>query len=101
MRLSIYISLFLFFSCSTDLPDQKELVDIYYQAKVRELMDQKDESCRKRAIAIAKEDVDSLIALHFNADILDTIQFPIKPIKPKSPEHIIDKVQKFEIDTTQ
>lgn len=55
----------------------------------------------KRAIALAKVDVDSLIALRFNADILDTIQFPDKPIKPKTPEHIIDKVHKFEVDTVR
>jgi len=101
VRWCIYISLFLMFSCTGELPDQDELIDIYYQAKVKDLLDSKDAACRKRAIALAKTDVDSLIAQRFNADILDTIQFPPKPVRPTSPDHIINKVQKFEVDSIQ
>ena len=99
MRYLLYISLLFFCSCTTDLPDRNELIDLYYEAKVENLLEDKDVACRKRAIAMAKADVDSLIALRFNADILDSIQFPTRPIRPQSPEHIINKVQKFELDS--
>jgi len=99
MKWFFYISFFLFVSCRPELPNKGELTDLYYSTKVETLLSEKDEACQRRAIAVAKEHVDSLIAMKFNADILDTIKFPPKPVRPKAPEHIIDKVGKFEIDT--
>jgi len=95
---TIVILLFLI-SCSTELPNRQELIDFYYDAKVDNLLNEKDLQCRKRAIEAAKLSVDSLIALRFNADILDSIKFPDKPVRPDAPEHILDKVQKFEVDS--
>jgi len=98
MRILLFISFIFLWSCQSDLPKKSELIDLYYNAKVEQLLKEKDEACMRRALAVAKEDVDSLIALRFNADILDTIKFPVKPVRPNAPEHIIDKVNKFEVD---
>jgi len=75
-------------------------MDVYYENKVKLLLEEKKQACLKRALDAAKIDVDSMIAARFNADILDSINFPIKPLKPSTPDHIIDRVDKFDIDTT-
>ena len=36
-----------------------------------------------------------------NADLMDTLVFPPKPVKPISPDHIIGTVERFDIDSIE
>ena len=99
MRILIFI-LFLFISCSKELPEKEELIDQYYSVRVDALKAEKQGLCRANILDEAKTEIDSLIDRWINAQLLDTIKFPNKPAKPPKPEHIIDKMQKFEVDST-
>ena len=95
--ISIILILSLF-GCKKDLPDRQTLLDAYYQKKESEFLNGRSEDCKKKAIAEAQVAIDSLLDNWLNANLFDTLSFPQKPIKPVTPNHIIDKVSKFEIE---
>lgn len=98
MRTALLLLIFFCTSCGPDLPEEKALIDLYYQSKVDLLLKDKDQTCRKKASDQAIIEIDSLIDRWINTDLLDSLIFPDKPVKPRSPDHIIDKVQKFEVE---
>lgn len=89
----------LFFSCQDPLPDKKALIKQYYSEKVNKLKVDKLKQCREDILVEVEMKIDSLIDNFINADLLDTLRFPVKPVKPNHPDHIIDKVKKFDLDT--
>ena len=96
MRLIIII-LFCMTSCQQKLPDKQKLVQQYYQIKVNDFLGKKDAVCKKEIKELAENQLDSIIENYVKSQLLDTVNFPKRPSKPFKPEHVIDKVQKFEI----
>lgn len=84
--------------CKNELPDRQALIDEYYEKKEKEFLTRKINSCKNEAVIEAQVVIDSLLDNWVNANLFDTLNFPSKPIKPQTPEHIIDKVSKFEIE---
>ena len=99
MKFILFILLVFFCACKNDLPDTKLLSRAYFENKKKMMLEEKRQLCISRALDAAKLDVDSMIASKFNADILDSVVFPVKPMKPLTPEHIIGKVDKFDLDS--
>jgi len=95
MRILLFISLLTFMSCSQELPDRNELIEEYYNESRDALLDRRMRDCIRSAENAAQVRVDSLIDRLINTNLFDTLNFPAKPIKPATPEHIIDKVSKF------
>lgn len=95
--IAIILILFLF-GCKQELPDRQAVMNAYYEKNEREFLNSRSEDCKKNAIAEAQVAVDSLLDKLLNANLFDTLSFPKKPIKPNTPNHIIDKVSKFEIE---
>ena len=61
----------------------EELMDKSFQQKVERFKKKKREDCAAELMHDAEELVDSIIAEQLN---LDTISFPVKPIKPNAPK---------------
>ena len=53
------------------------------QAKYQKFIDDKVNSCKQKAIEEAAVAVDSMIDQILSDDLIDTIQFPIKPTRPE------------------
>jgi len=87
----------LLLGCSPELPDKKALVQELLDQKIADLYAQKAKDCRATAIADAKAHVDTIFYLT-NGNLSDTIDFPVKPIKPSTPDHIIGTVGRFEVE---
>ena len=68
--------------------------------KINSLSQERLDICKENIIKDAKSSVDSLIDTWVNAELLDTIHFPAKPVRPYKPEPIIDKFERFELDST-
>jgi len=96
MKIRIAILMFLFSSCGPQLPDRQAAVYKFYKIKVDALMHQQKEECQDRIAQDAKAKVDSIIHQILNADLMDTINFPSKPVRPSAPDHIIGTVKKFD-----
>lgn len=84
---------FLLFGCGVEYPDRQALIEELYTAKVAEIRDQRRQDCLKGQVEKAKSEVDSIVHQLLNKDLLDTLNFPAKPIKPVRPEDIIGTVQ--------
>lgn len=95
MRLGILICALITMSCNKDLPDRQELMDQFYQEQVDDFLENRKRDCMRSAERAAQIKVDSLIDNWINASLFDTLNFPSKPTKPSTPEHIIDKVSRF------
>lgn len=76
-----------------------KLVLQYYAERQSDLKKERFEICQDEIRAEAKSSIDSLIDTWVNAELIDTISFPAKPRKPIKPEAIIDKFEKFALDT--
>ena len=87
-------------SCTSRLPDRELLTREFYTKQVLDHSMEKDKACIERAIASAGVYVDSLVDQWINEDLLDTIKFPPKPLKPEAPDPIIGTVDRFNIDST-
>lgn len=94
----LIIILLLLTSCHQELPDKKKLIEQYYDVKKNEFLRKKDEACKNEIRELAENQLDSIIDQYVKDRLLDSISFPQKPIKPIKPDHIIDKVKKFNID---
>ena len=100
MRRGCWIILsFMCWGCAPDMPDRDDLIDLMYEKRKAQLFASKDAECLERAVADAEAHVDSLIDQWINADLMDTLVFPDKPVKPEAPEHIIGTVQRFDKDS--
>ena len=97
MKFFIAISVLFCLSCTHGSYDHQTIIDEIYNAKVQNLRYQKLNDCKEKQIQKANEKVDSIVHQLLNADLLDTVSFPAKPIKPPTPKHIIGTVKKFEI----
>ena len=82
-------------SCGQELPDRDELIEQYYNERRVALLARRKRDCIKSAEIAAEIQVDSLIDRWINVKLFDTLNFPAKPIKPETPEHVIDKVSKL------
>ena len=100
MRTALAIVCLILCSCSSELPDKNKLIDKYYEGFVDQLRQEKLDECREDVLAEAQTQIDSLIDTWVNAELFDTIRFPSKPFKPVKPEAIINKFDKFPIDST-
>ncbi len=101
MKFLIVISILICVSCTHGSHDHQTIIDEIYNAKVQDLRQQKLNDCREKQIEKANEKVDSIVHQLLNADLLDTLSFPAKPIKPPTPEHIIGTVKKFDVNKEQ
>lgn len=98
MRCILYLFiLFLLSSCGTDLPDSETLVQEFYEARVSKLEYEKWEDCVYNITSEAKKDLDSIVHRLTKADLMDTIDFPSKPVRPHAPDPIIGTVKRFEV----
>ena len=95
MRIIVTILLITFISCKQELPNRQELIDYYYNEKRDAILKRKKRDCIISAKKAAEVKVDSEIDKWINVKLFDTLNFPPKPVKPKAPDHIIDKVSKF------
>jgi len=95
MRILLVISILTFISCGQELPDRDELIEQYYIESHDALLARRKRDCIRSAENAAQVRVDSLIDRWINTKLFDTLDFPVKPVKPETPDHIIDKVSKF------
>jgi len=86
-------------SCRKALPDKEVLIDRFYAEKVHELKMEQEAICREALINEVKVKIDSLIDTWVNAELVDTIAFPSRPVKPIRPENILDKFERFSLDS--
>lgn len=93
-----HIVLFLL-ACSPELPDTDSVVQEIYAVKVEKLNQNKWNDCLDNIAKDAKNDLDSIVHRLMKADIMDTIDFPSRPVRPNSPDHIIGSVKRFEVET--
>lgn len=100
MKQIFFISILIVFcSCSGEKLDKQALIDKYYSLKFQELQEEREALCKERILGLAQTEIDSLIDTWVNAELIDTILFPPKPLKPGKPDHILDKFQKFRVDS--
>jgi len=99
MRIILGIAFILLVSCKTEKLNKEELIDRYYAVIVNSLLEEKRQACEEIVLEDAQAHIDSLIDTWINAELFDTLRFPSKPIKPIKPEAIIDKFQKFSLDS--
>jgi PBP1b-binding outer membrane lipoprotein LpoB len=87
--LSIILILFFLSAC-----EKKQVKEISFEDEVKkrfELFLNKEESnCRKDAEAAADKYIDSVIDGWIKKELIDTIDFPQKPTRPKHPGKIIE-----------
>lgn len=69
----------------TPPPSQAELLEQAVQAKLHILRHRKMQQCKDQVMTDAISMVDSIIALEFKMDFVDTIRFPNKPLRPGLP----------------
>lgn len=86
-----------FFCCKAELPDADALVHEFYTARVKRLEDDRKKECIEKQVRKANAKVDSIVHQLLNKDLLDTISFPAKPLKPIKPKPIIGTVDTFEV----
>ncbi|MBT8233470.1 MAG: hypothetical protein HKO66_09045 [Saprospiraceae bacterium] len=91
--------LFIGAGCQSDLPDRNVLVRKYYDQKVNTFIKEKDDACKSEILELAENKMDSVIDQYVKKNLIDSNGFPSKPTKPKRPDHIINKVQKFNVDS--
>jgi hypothetical protein len=86
----------LFAACVEPL-DEQAIIDNRIELKKKDYINEKTKECRSRAIEQAELHVDSLIDLWVGREVMDTLLFPKRPVKPAKPAPIIGTVQKFEV----
>ena len=84
-------------SCQNNLPDKKELIEQYYNEHVALLEKQKLRECNERTLVDVESEIDSIIDNLINKDLLDSLNFPNKPLRPQRAKHIINKVDTFSV----
>ena len=87
-------------SCRSELPDKKELIAKNLESLHENLFLEKDNDCKERALIAAETHLDSVIDQWINTGFMDTISFPVKPLKPQKPEHILGTFKKFDVDSS-
>ena len=99
MKWLFSISLFfcLCIACSPELPDGDKIVKEIYDQRVSDYMSQQLSDCKNKAIEDAESKVDSIIHGMLSVSLVDSLDFPTKPVRPVSPEHIIGTVDRFEV----
>lgn len=97
-KLILAHTLLLLLSCSPELPDTDTVVQEIYAVKVENLNKDKWNDCLDNIAKDAKSDLDSIVHRLMKADIMDTIDFPSRPVRPNSPDHIIGSVKRFEVE---
>ena len=80
----------LLISCQSK---KKEIpsVDHFFQLKVEKARLDRIKECKGNAIVEAEKQVDQLIDRWIKDHVADTINFPRKPARPKSPGHLLEK----------
>jgi len=99
MKIFLFISMLLLTACKSEGPDMDALVLQYYTERQFDLKKERFEICQDEIRSEAKSSIDSLIDTWVNAELIDTLSFPARPRKPIRPEAIIDKFEKFSLDT--
>lgn len=100
--MKIFFSILLllaFSSCGPDLPDSQTIIDEILDQKISDFKAKKNAECRSDALADAEAHVDSIVHRLLNFDLIDTLDFPSKPRRPRAPKHIIGTVDKFKVDS--
>jgi len=85
----ILFCLLSFYSCKNDKIERldfQELIDKRYE----KLINKGISECKLDAENEAEKKVDSLIDKLLKKDLIDSISFPEKPIRPDRPENIIE-----------
>ncbi len=59
-------------------------------------MERKNDDCMESILLDAQHDLDSLFDRYVNTELFDSTAFPVRPERPTAPDHIIDRVKKFE-----
>lgn len=90
LQISFLISVVFLTSCESK-KGQIPSVDHFFQIKKEEAKTDKMRSCKRDAISEAESHVDKLIDRWIQDQGADTINFPRKPSRPRSPEHLIKK----------
>lgn len=76
-------------------PSRAELIEEAVETRLQQLVDRRMRRCRDEAMTIATAYVDSLIAAEFSLEMVDTIAFPNRPMRPRLP------VGRIELDTAR
>lgn len=95
-RFILFLFLLAFMSCMPQFPDTDKLVNEIYTSKVEDLNRSKWNDCLEHITQDAKQELDSIVHRLTKADLMDTIDFPSKPIRPQAPDHIIGKSDRFD-----
>jgi hypothetical protein len=95
MRTFVFILFITLVGCTQDLPDKKALIEQYYGERRDALLARRKRDCIRSAENAAQVRVNAQIDRWINTKLFDTLNFPEKPIKPPTPDHVIDKVSKF------
>ncbi len=90
LQISSILSIIFFTACESK-KQQIPSVDHFFQLKKEQAKLEKIQSCKRDAISEAETQVDKLIDRWIKDQGADTINFPRKPARPRSPEHLIKK----------
>jgi len=77
-------------SCNKEKVDKLVLDELMAEKKERFFKEQ-EQKCKEKAFEAARTYVDSLANKWVQDDLLDTIDFPIRPTRPDRPADILEK----------
>jgi len=80
----------LLISCSKEKIEKLVLTDLMEEKKA-EFFKKEEEECKQKAYEEARKYVDSLANRWVQDDLIDTINFPARPTRPKRPDDILEK----------
>ncbi len=98
IRTAFILFVLLCSGCTVDLPDANTIIDEIYQQQVEEYRIRDARECRAKALSDAEAHVDSIVYQLLNANLVDSLSFPDKPVRPSAPDHIIGTVKKFDVN---
>jgi len=90
IRISYIIFLLVFVSCNKEQAERLVLEDLMAERK-QAYLDKKEKECKEKAFEEARQYVDSLVNKWVQDDLIDTINFPTRPVRPERPEDILEK----------
>ncbi len=89
-RVFIIACLLVFSACEKDKTPKLVLEEVMAEKK-KKFLEEKKEECKQKAFEEARQYVDSLANKWVQDDLLDTIDFPSRPVRPERPEDILEK----------
>lgn len=76
--------------------DEQAYVQQQLEQRILALSQEKNKDCQLRAVEDAESYVDSLIDTWIGNEVMDTLAFPKRPVRPNAPKPILGTLEAFE-----